>query len=134
MSITKLALIRFSSKIFLLRKVTFSLLIVLQYFSLLESSLCQFPGNFYQLFIPTGSTILENTRILSGILNVYSKTKMLIKKKSAGEKEVLLQNNKKELQYVLPWNLELLTPTSARVEETSCTKSKEKKFSFQNDH
>ena len=134
MSIIKLALIRFSSKIFLLRKVNFSLLLVLQYFSLLESSLCQFPGNFYQLFISTGSTILENTRILSGILNVYSKTKMLIKKKSAGEKEVLLQNNKKELQNVLPWNLELLTPTSARVEETSCTKSQEKKFSFQNDH
>ena len=59
---------------------------------------------------------------------------MLIKKKYAGEKEVLLQNNKKELQNVLPWNLELLTLTSARVEESSCTKSQEKKFSFQNDH
>ena len=37
-------------------------------------------GNFYLLFLYLGSTIPENARILSEILNVYSKTKV----KSAG--------------------------------------------------
>ena len=44
------------------------------------------PDKFNLLFFPLGSTILKNLRILSGILNVYSKTKI----ESGGEKEVFL--------------------------------------------
>ena len=40
-----------------------------------------------------------------------------------GKKKCSYKNNKKELQNLLPWNLELLAPTSARAEETSCTKA-----------
>lgn len=47
-------------------------------------SLCWFPAKFYLSFLPLGSTTPENARILSGTLNVFSKTKT----KSAGEKEV----------------------------------------------
>ena len=47
-------------------------------------SLCWFPGKFYLPFLPLGSTTPENARILSGTLNVFSKSKT----KSAGEKEV----------------------------------------------
>ena len=35
-----------------------------------------FPVKFYLLFLALGSTTPENTQILSGILNVYSKTKI----------------------------------------------------------
>ena len=49
---------------------------------------------FYLLLLLLRSAILENTRILSGILNVYSKTK----NKSCWEKKVFFRNNRKKLQ------------------------------------
>ena len=45
----------------------------------------------YLLFLPVAGTIPENTRILSGILNDYSK-----KHNPAGEKEVFLQKRPNE--------------------------------------
>ena len=44
-------------------------------------------GKFYLLSPPSGSTILENARIFSGIMNVYSKIKIA----SAGEKKFFYQ-------------------------------------------
>ena len=60
----------------------------------------------------------------------------ILKQKSSllGKKKCSYKNNKKELQNLLPWNLELLAPTSARAKETSCTKahiSPREKFGFQ---
>ena len=57
----------------------------------------------------------------------------ILKQKCAGVK-YSYKNNRKELQNLLPWNLELLAPTSPRAEETSCTKAhisprEKKKFS-----
>ena len=84
-----------------------------------SSSLWWFLGKFYRLFIPTGSAILVNIRILTGILHFYFKAKI----KSTGEKKWSYKNNKKGLQNFPPWNLELLALISARAEETSCTKA-----------
>ena len=58
------------------------------------------------LILPLGSAIPENARILSGILNVYSK-----KIRCAGQKEVFLQKEQRNSE---PWNSELLVPISAR--------------------
>ena len=67
---------------FIGKAATFSLVCVLQYLSLPED-LLQF-GKFYLLFFLLGSTIPENTKISSGVMNVYYETKI----KSAGETKV----------------------------------------------
>ena len=50
------------------------------------------PEKFYLLFLPLGSAIPENTRTLSGILNIYSKTKIT----SAGENVNVLTKTTKD--------------------------------------
>ena len=61
----------------------------------LKSPVCaDSSGKFYQLLFPLGSTIFDNIKILSEILNVYSKKKLRL----LWQRECSYKNNKKELQ------------------------------------
>lgn len=53
------------------------------------------PGKFYPLFLSLGSAILEDAKILSGILNGYSKTKI---SSLRGKRKFFNKNHRKELQ------------------------------------
>ena len=53
-----------------------------------------FLEKFYLLFLPLESAIPENTRTLSGILNVYSKTKLNM----LGKRKCSYKSNIEELQ------------------------------------
>ena len=74
------------------------------------------PGNFWEVL---GSTIPENTRIISGMLNVYSKTKI----KCTEKNEVFSQKQQKRAAKFSLLHCNYL-PISVRAREnTSCTKA-----------
>ena len=77
------------------------------------------PGKLYLLFFPLGSTIPENTGILSEILNLNSITKV----KSAG-KSVLTKTTEKSCKIqVATLESGLLAPISARANKTRTLKN-----------
>ena len=59
------------------------------------------PGKFYPLFLSLGSAILEDAKILSGILNGYSKTKI---SSLRGKRKFFNKNHRKELQNYWEWS------------------------------
>ena len=78
----------FCTGTFIIGESNLFLVCIFQYFALSEvSSLLISSSKFCLIFLSLGRTVLENTIILSGILNVYCKTKF----KSTREKEVFLQ-------------------------------------------